>query len=135
MGYFSNGTEGEGFFELWCERCIHNRDPDDKKQCSVWMLHLAHNYDQHAEGMMELYPGFDVHGPTLKALLDELIVERPNGRGQECSMFVARDDPRAIGGISWCASLRHSQPMEDRNSGAPCLRCLAEEGVLHYADA
>jgi hypothetical protein len=87
-----------------------------------------YNDDQYGEGVN--FKGN--HGPTTKRLLDALIV--PTAQDQECAMFVARDDPRAIGGISWCASLRHSQPMEDRNSGAPCLRCLAEEGVLHYAD-
>lgn len=131
MGYFSNGTEGEGFFSIYCEQCVHYTEPDDPKQCPIWMLHLSHNGDQHTEGMLEFYPGFEIHGPTVKLFLDQLIVRTT--RSQKCAMFVPRADERVNGGTSWCASLRHSQPMEDRNSGAPCLRCLAEEGVLHHA--
>jgi hypothetical protein len=43
MGYFSNGTEDECYFEQYCSRCIHN-DPD--KGCNVWFLHMLHNYEE-----------------------------------------------------------------------------------------
>lgn len=130
--YFATGTEGEGFEELWCERCIHYAEPDAKKQCAVWLLHLSHNYDQNAEGVKEVYPGFSVHGPTLKMMLAALIACDSTGR-QECSMFMPRADARVTGGDVYCSSFRHLQPIEDRNSDAPCLLCLADEGLLHAA--
>lgn len=138
MGYFSNGCEGESFYALNCARCVHDAPPDSKHQCAVWMLHLSHNYDQHDAGMRELYPGVEVHGPTLKLLLDELIV-RDKVDGQRCAMFVPRGDLKVTGGDVWCEAFRHHQRIEDRNSGAPCLFCMAESGALHlemdYADA
>jgi len=39
--YFSNGTEGEMFYERNCARCIH----DTEQGCPVWALHLLWNYD------------------------------------------------------------------------------------------
>lgn len=133
MGYFANSAEGDAFESLFCRRCIHHTEPDEVKQCAVWMLHLSYNYDQHDEGMLELYPGFDVHGPTLKVLLDTLIV-RDKVNGQTCSMFVARADARVTGGDVWCASFRHLQRIEDRNADAPCLLCMVENGVLHASE-
>jgi hypothetical protein len=43
MGYFSNGTEGEIYYETWCARCVHD-DPDKEQYCPIWNLHLQHNY-------------------------------------------------------------------------------------------
>ena len=45
MGYFSNGTEGESFFEHYCARCIHD-DAEKGKYCPIWNLHLLHNYEE-----------------------------------------------------------------------------------------
>ena len=42
MGYFSNGTEGELYYEQWCAKCIHN-EPEGA-YCPVWALHMEHNY-------------------------------------------------------------------------------------------
>jgi len=34
----SNGTEGMGFVEVWCDRCIKmSIDPNAKKQCSFFL--------------------------------------------------------------------------------------------------
>jgi hypothetical protein len=43
MGYFSNGTEGAGYEETYCQRCIHFK-PDDL--CPVWAAHLDHSYTE-----------------------------------------------------------------------------------------
>lgn len=40
MGYFSNGSEGEGYIEEWCSRCEHW----DEGGCPVWLAHTIHNY-------------------------------------------------------------------------------------------
>lgn len=42
MGYFSNGTEGESYYEQHCAKCIHAK-PDDGG-CVVWLLHLLYSY-------------------------------------------------------------------------------------------
>ena len=45
MGYFSNGTEGEMYYEEYCAHCVHD-DPDNGKHCPIWSLHLLHNYEE-----------------------------------------------------------------------------------------
>ncbi len=40
MGYFSNGTEGEMYYERYCSRCIHNENED----CPIWDAHLMFSY-------------------------------------------------------------------------------------------
>ena len=40
MAYFSNGTEGECYYETYCSKCVH------EENCPVWMLHMLHNYDE-----------------------------------------------------------------------------------------
>lgn len=74
MGYFSNGTEGCGYQEQYCDRCEHDRKwrEAEKDPCPVWGLHLMHNGEQ---------------GP-IGQLLDELI-PRDSGVGNgKCRMFV-----------------------------------------------
>ncbi len=44
MGYFSNGTEGMGYEEIYCSRCVHQNGPDGKSGCAVWLAHLLFNY-------------------------------------------------------------------------------------------
>jgi hypothetical protein len=48
MGYFSNGSEGEGYVESYCYRCVHWKDLDDGRGpgCPVWDLHLQSNYKE-----------------------------------------------------------------------------------------
>jgi hypothetical protein len=41
MGYFSNGTEGEHYYEKWCSRCVHRAGG-----CAVWFAHMTHNYKE-----------------------------------------------------------------------------------------
>lgn len=40
MGYFSNGSEGEGYEEEYCSRCEH------QDGCAVWLAHMLYNYDE-----------------------------------------------------------------------------------------
>lgn len=40
MGYFSNGTEGELYYEDYCSRCVHNKNED----CPIWDAHLLFSY-------------------------------------------------------------------------------------------
>lgn len=131
MGYFSNGTEGEGFVDNWCANCAHWTEPDDPKQCTIWMLHLCYNGEQHNSGMVKISKNLSMHGPTLKEMLGDLIRRETATRGQECTMYLPRYTPVVSGGESWCPSFRHHQPMEERNSGAPCLLCLTEGEIAH----
>jgi hypothetical protein len=41
MAYFSNGTEGDMYYEQWCSRCMHDKDED----CPIWAAHLLFNSD------------------------------------------------------------------------------------------
>ncbi len=43
MAYFSNGTEGGAYEELWCSKC-HHQKPEDGG-CAVMLAHLLYNYD------------------------------------------------------------------------------------------
>ena len=82
MGYFPNGSAGEAYEARYCDRCVHQGDPDDGPWCVVWTLHLVHNYDQ-------LKP----ENVLVKETLDVLIPDSKDGLGcDECRMFVARDE-------------------------------------------
>jgi hypothetical protein len=74
MGYFSNGTEGEGFEEVVCRRCTHFKEPEDGT-CPVWTAHLLFNNDQHENAVVE----------QILSLLIPL-----TGQWYECAMFVER---------------------------------------------
>lgn len=73
MGYFSNGTEGEIYFQSYCEKCIHG------DSCPVWDAHLAFNYDC-----------CNATGTPGKAILDALI-PRQGIENLQCTMFVRRN--------------------------------------------
>ncbi len=76
MGYFSNGSEGEGYTDRWCDRCIHN-DPEGPF-CAVWMLHAEWNYSQYKDAAQ-------------KHALDALIP--PDGIfNAQCKMFIEAKD-------------------------------------------
>ena len=42
MGYFSNGIEGDSYYEHYCSRCLHDKDDS----CPVWNAHMIHNYKE-----------------------------------------------------------------------------------------
>lgn len=72
MGYFSNGTEGEMYFDQWCANCVHDADGD----CPVWAAHLQHNYR-------------DCNDP--ESILHMLIPRSEDKLGNEkCRLHVAR---------------------------------------------
>jgi len=71
MGYFSNGSEGEAYFERYCAKCLHNGDGEGP-MCPIWNLHLWHNYAE---------------CNNKESMLHELI-PRENGGNGRCSMFV-----------------------------------------------
>lgn len=77
MGYFSNGTEGDGFFENHCANCIH-----EEPGCVVWAAHLLHNYDQFPEHAKTEFEGGAAQ--ALREILD-MLIPRVNGR-QVCKM-------------------------------------------------
>lgn len=43
MGYFSNGSEGDGYFEHYCSRCLHDNEAKEI-HCPIWSAHLSDNY-------------------------------------------------------------------------------------------
>jgi len=71
MGYFSNGTEGDGYFEEYCMRCIHY---EEDKMCPVWALHMQHNYAECNK------PGSFLH----------VLIPRAKGglSNERCKMFI-----------------------------------------------
>lgn len=68
MGYFSNGTEGMEYQDLYCTKCIHDGD------CAVWDMHQLYNYDQ--------------KDADKKMMLDMLIPRNPEGFCERCRMFI-----------------------------------------------
>lgn len=42
----SNGTEGIGFYENWCERCRHDRPDDEDGGCRILCRTLMFNVDE-----------------------------------------------------------------------------------------
>jgi hypothetical protein len=72
MGYFSNGTEGECYYEEYCDRCIHN--DANRPYCMVWQLHKEMNYDE-------------CNKP--ESILHRLIPRSEDGMGNKrCVMFI-----------------------------------------------
>lgn len=80
MGYFSNGSEGEGYFEEFCARCIHD-DPENGKHCPIWTLHLLYNYQE---------------CNNKESMLHVLIPRNEKGFNDTCTMFVERGAMRDL---------------------------------------
>ncbi len=73
MGYFSNGSEGDGYNETYCMRCVNWKDSVDRGEgCPVWDAHLMHNYNQ--EG-------------AAREILSILIPRSSDGGNGKCAMF------------------------------------------------
>lgn len=81
MGYFSNGTEGEFYYDNYCSRCIHNAE-ERGKLCSIWSLHLRHNYEECNKK---------------DSFLHVLIPRNKDGFNDICTMFVERAAPTPVG--------------------------------------
>ena len=76
MGYFPNGTAGMDCEARYCDRCVHQKLDDGG--CSVWLLHMLHNYAE-------------CDKPD--SYLHTLIPLRKDGLGNEqCTMFHATPD-------------------------------------------
>jgi hypothetical protein len=73
MGYFSNGTETEIYFNQYCENCIHVGDEDGIEGCAVWDAHTM-----------------DPRGS--KRVLNLLIPVDRDGNNLQCAMFVPRPE-------------------------------------------
>jgi hypothetical protein len=74
MGYFSNGTEGMIYEEMFCYRCAHYQDG----MCPVLTVHAVYNYDA---------CGDDARAVALKSILDRLIPRDSTGLNDCCTMF------------------------------------------------
>ena len=76
MAYFSNGTEGDDYYEKWCARCVHDHCAYG---CPVWSAHQEWNYEE-------------CNKPD--SILHKMIPEKGGGyNGQfagECKQFVER---------------------------------------------
>lgn len=77
MGYFSNGTEGSIYEDVYCKRCAHNKDDDTG--CPIWTLHLVLNSDS-----CKTTP----EGKQAEMVLDTLIPRDKDGYNLECAMFL-----------------------------------------------
>jgi len=64
MAYFSNGTEGEMYFERWCSKCEFLPEVEDH-DCPIRSAHFFYNYDREKN-------------PAVKAILDMLIPMKPH---------------------------------------------------------
>jgi hypothetical protein len=69
MGYFSNGTEGELYYEAYCAHCIH----DEHDDCAVLAAHFFYNYDECNKS---------------ESILHMLIPRAKDGENEQCKMFI-----------------------------------------------
>lgn len=75
MGYFSNGSEGEYYFEEWCDKCAHMPEDPKDGSCPVWDLHLMSNYQECNKK---------------DSYLHILIPRSKDGGNEKCTMFIER---------------------------------------------
>lgn len=71
MGYFSNGSEGQDYWEAMCSRCVHDTNND----CPIWGLHLALNYTE-------------CNKPD--SILNQFIPRDAEGNNGDCKMFIEK---------------------------------------------
>lgn len=74
MGYFSNGTEGLGYREIYCDKCVH----DIHQDCPVWNVHLLRNYEE---------------ANNKKSILHMLIPIGEGGENKQCALFWKKEKP------------------------------------------
>lgn len=117
MGYFSNGTEGELYYEHYCARCIHD-DEENGKYCSIWSLHLLHNYKE---------------CNNKESMLHVLIPRNKGGFNEICTMFVERPAMGDLFAVS--QSVRMNKVSKDEvnytdkgTAGAHCGICQHYQG-------
>ena len=76
VGYFSNGSEGADWYGRNCRRCANSKDVNDSPGCSIWDIHLLHNYNQQADNPAE---------QARHELMGMLIVQQPD-LSMECAL-------------------------------------------------
>jgi len=76
MGYFSNGTEGMIYQDMYCSRCEHDKNND----CAIWLAHLLSNYEE---------------CNNKESILHILIPRAENGQNEQCKMFIEATPPKA----------------------------------------
>lgn len=76
MSYFSNGTEGEAYFEKYCAHCVHMPQDPEAGGCAVWLAHLLYSYQLCNEPDNPL----------------DILIPRTGDKigNQKCTMFLAR---------------------------------------------
>ena len=74
MGYFSNGTEGADYEDMFCARCIHG-DETGAGKCPVMLAHYLYNYAE---------------ADKPNSILHLLIPITDDDLNAECAMFVER---------------------------------------------
>ena len=91
MGYFSNGTEGMIFTEMFCERCVNWRDLDDNRGpgCPIWDAHLMFAYEEcNSESNAATILGM------LIRRVDTLASDGLPVNDNECAMFLLGSEAR-----------------------------------------
>jgi hypothetical protein len=73
MGYFSNGTDGEMYYETFCANCVHNGD-EDGPYCPVWAAHKEYNYRDCND----------------KNSILHILIPRKGVENEECTMFIRK---------------------------------------------
>lgn len=83
MAYFSNGSCGLDYMEVYCFQCQNYRDRGDGRGhgCAVMDAHTLHNYAE-------------CNKPD--SILHILIPRKPNGENGECAMFLPPPAPEAV---------------------------------------
>lgn len=74
MGYFSNGSEGDGYQQAYCNRCLHD-NYEKGIYCPIWNMHLRDNYKECNNAESHLH---------------DLIPRGKEGGNERCTMFVDR---------------------------------------------
>jgi hypothetical protein len=78
MGYFSNSSEGMGYMEKFCTRCVNWRDNGSGTEgCPIMDLHSLWNYEAVGKDADKAKTG----------ALSHFIPREKNGENGECSMF------------------------------------------------
>lgn len=106
MGYFSNGSEGDGYAAKYCDRCIHGHK--NNFDCSIWLAHFDLNYEECNKE---------------DSILHRLIPRTEDGWNDQCSLFIPVGDP--------CDKCGKPTPFErgDMPEGIVwCAKCAANEG-------
>lgn len=92
MAYFANGTEGDMWQAVNCDRCRNwksrgEEDPDNQG-CPINDVQMLYNYDQLARGQEKLRSAMNLLIPEEQVMIDG----KPRYKvAAQCSMFEAQD--------------------------------------------